>query len=303
MSSSETARAKELLAYLVSKPDATIADYRMIYDEVCANFVLPEDARTEEVDIGGIRSLWVSAPGVSSTTVAIVVHGGGFTMGSAHGYREFGYRISQSGNCQSLVVDYRLAPENPFPAPVDDVVAAYHFARALPGIEKVVLVGDSAGGGIVVSTAITLRDLGAQLPDAIVVISPLVDLAGTGESLIDRAHLDPLPAAALVENMGGAYLGGLDTRHPVASPFHGDVSGFPPVFVLVGTDEGLHDDSVGLVDKLRNEGTPVEFEIGQGMPHIWPIFSFLPEARASTDRIGAYIRNHTLVTPEQKEMT
>lgn len=158
------------------------------------------------------------------------------------------------------------------------------------------MVGDSAGGGIVVSTAITLRDLGAQLPDAIVVISPLVDLAGTGESLIDRAHLDPLPAAALVENMGGAYLGGLDTRHPVASPFHGDVSGFPPVFVLVGTDEGLHDDSVGLVDKLRNEGTPVEFEIGQGMPHIWPKFSFLPEARASTDRIGAYIRNHTLAS-------
>lgn len=293
MPSSETARAKELLAYLVSKPDSTIDDYRTIYDEVCANFVLPEDARTEEVDVGGIRALWVSAPEVPSTTVAVVVHGGGFTMGSAHGYREFGYRISQSGNCRSLLVDYRLAPENPFPAPVDDVVTAYQFARTLPGVKHVVLVGDSAGGGIVVSTVITLRDSGAQLPDAVVVISPLVDLAGTGESLVHRAHLDPLPAAALVENMGGAYLGGLDTRHPVASPLHGDVSGFPPAFVLVGTDEGLHDDSVRLVDKLRSEGTPVELEIGEGMPHIWPIFSFLPEAVASTDRIGEYIRNRT----------
>lgn len=293
MPSSETVRAKELLAYLVSKPDATIDDFRAIYDEVCANFILPPDALTETIDAGGAEAIWVSAPDVSATTIAVVVHGGGFTMGSANGYQELGYRISRAGNCRSLVVDYRLAPEHPFPAPTDDVVAAYHFARSLPEVERVVLVGDSAGGGIVVSAVITLRDSGAQLPDAVVAISPLVDLAGTGESLVTRAHLDPLPAAALVENMGGTYLGGLDTRHPVASPLHGDLSGFPPVLVLVGTDEGLHDDSISLVDKLRSKGTSVELEVGEGMPHIWPIFSFLPEAVASTERIGEFIRNRT----------
>lgn len=292
MPSTETARAKDLLGYLVSKPDATFEDYRSIYDEVCAHFELPADAVTERVDADGVPSIWVSAPGTSASTVAVVVHGGGFTMGSAHGYRELAYRISAAGNCRSLVVDYRLAPEHPFPAPVDDVVAAYNFARSQPGVERVVLVGDSAGGGLVVSTVVALRESGADSPDAVVAMSPLVDLAGEGESLVSRAHLDPLPAGALVEGMGGAYLGGLDPRHPVASPLHGDLSGFPPTFVLVGTDEGLHDDSVRLVEKLRSEKTVVEFEIGEGMPHIWPIFSFLPEAVESTDRIGAFIVEH-----------
>ncbi|OAK56234.1 hypothetical protein A3K89_17315 [Rhodococcoides kyotonense] len=289
------------MAYLVSKPDATIDDYRVIYDEVCANFELPSDATVENVDAGGVNAYWVSAPGASSRTVAVVIHGGGFVMGSAYGYRTFGYRISEAGDCRSLVVDYRLAPEHPFPAPLDDVIAAYHFARGQEGVEHVVLVGDSAGGGLVVSAAIALRDSGSQPPDAVIAMSPLVDLAGEGESLTTRAHLDPLPAAVLVENMGGLYRGEVDARHPIASPLHGDVSGLPPFFVLVGTDEGLHDDAVRLVDKFRSVGTPAEFEIGQDMPHIWPIFSFLPEAVESTTRIGEYIRKHAGATHSTEE--
>nr|Q9EX73.1 RecName: Full=Monoterpene epsilon-lactone hydrolase [Rhodococcus erythropolis]CAC17806.1 epsilon-lactone hydrolase [Rhodococcus erythropolis] len=292
MSATDTARAKELLASLVSMPDATIDDFRALYEQVCATFELPDDAQVEPVDANGADALWVSAPGVSADTVAVVVHGGGFTMGSAHGYRELGYRLSKSGNLRALVVDYRLAPESPFPAPVDDVVAAYRYARSLDGVENVFLVGDSAGGGIAMSALITLRDAGEQLPDAAVVLSPLVDLAGESPSLVDRAHLDPLPAAVLVNGMGGLYLNGLDVRHPVASPMHGDLTGLPATLVLVGTDEGLHDDSTRLVDKLKAADVEVQLEIGEGLPHIWPIFSFHPDAVAATDRIGEFLRSH-----------
>jgi len=288
----ETARIKQLLASLVANPEATIDEYRAVYDDVCATFELPADAAVEAVDADGVPSFWVSAPGASPDSIAIVVHGGGWSMGSATGYQEFGYRLSKAGNLRSLVIDYRLAPEHSYPAPVDDVVSAYRFARAQADVKNVYIVGDSAGGGLVMSALITLRDTGEVLPEAVAVLSPVTDLSGESASLVERAHLDPLPAAVLVEQMGGLYLGGLDRKHPVASPLHGDHSDLPPTFVLVGTDEGLHDDSIRLVDSMKNFGTEVRLEIGEGLPHIWPIFSFHPEALASTERIGAFLRDH-----------
>ncbi|MCK8671592.1 alpha/beta hydrolase [Rhodococcus sp. HM1] len=288
--SPDTQRARDLLSYLVSEPDATIEDYRRLYDEVCSNFELPADAEVEDVDAGGTPAIWVSAPGVDPDTVIIVVHGGGFTMGNAKGYRELGYRLSKAANARALVVDYRLAPEAPFPLPVEDVASAYRFARGQDGVRNVVLVGDSAGGGLVFSTLLMLRDAQERLPDAAVAMSPLVDLAGEGASLTERAHLDPLPAAALVSGLGGTYLNGADPMHPLASPVYADLAGLPPTLVLVGTDEGLYDDATRIVEKLKEDGVEVRFEVGENLPHIWPIFSFHPEAVATTDRIGAFIR-------------
>ncbi|MGW5518812.1 alpha/beta hydrolase [Nocardia africana] len=291
MASPELNRARDLLAHLVSEPEATMDDYRRLYNEVLANFELPADAEVEEVDAGGVPAIWVGAPGTSHEQAVVLVHGGGWCMGTATGYREFGYRISKAADARVLVVDYRLAPENPFPAPLDDVVAAYRWATQQPGVLRVALVGDSAGGGLVVSALVKLRDEGGPHPVAAVACSPLVDLAGEGASLTERAHLDPLPAGALVTAMGGAYLGGKEPKStPLASPLYADLSGLPPVRVLVGTDEGLHDDAVRLVEKLRAAGGDVEFEVGDEMVHIWPVFNFLPEARASTERIGEFLR-------------
>ncbi|HEX4251698.1 MAG TPA: alpha/beta hydrolase fold domain-containing protein, partial [Pseudonocardia sp.] len=151
MGSAELDRARGLLGHLVSEPEATMHDYRRLYDEVCANFELPADAVVESVDAGGVPALWVSAPGTPAERAAVLVHGGGWCMGNAHGYRELGYRISRAAGCRVLVVDYRLAPEHPFPAALDDTVAAYRWARAQDGVRQVALVGDSAGGGLVVS--------------------------------------------------------------------------------------------------------------------------------------------------------
>ncbi|SDG18921.1 alpha/beta hydrolase [Klenkia brasiliensis] len=291
MASPELGRARDLLSHLVSEPEATMEDYRRLYDEVLANFELPADADVQQVDADGVPAIWVSAPGAAPDKVVVLVHGGGWCMGNAHGYREFGYRISRAADARVLVVDYRLAPEHPFPAPLDDVVAAYRWATTQDGVRQVALVGDSAGGGLVTGALVQLRDGGGQPPVAAVLCSPLVDLAGEGESLVTRAERDPLPAAALVGAMGGAYLGGLEPKAtPLASPLYADLSGLPPMRVLVGTDEGLHDDAVRLVDAVRAAGGQAELEVGEEMVHIWPIFSFLPEAQESTDRFGEFLR-------------
>jgi monoterpene epsilon-lactone hydrolase len=290
MPSPELSRARDLLGHLVSEPDATMDDYRRLYDEVCANFEVPADAEVVPVDAGGVPALWVSAPGTGREYAVVLLHGGGWCMGNARGYREWAYRISQAADCRVLVVDYRLAPEHQFPAQLDDAVTAYRWARSQPGVRRVAFVGDSAGGGLAVSALLRLRDDGDPPPAPSVLCSPLVDLAGEGASITERAHLDPLPAAALVTALGGAYLGGRDPKAtPLASPLYADLHGLPRLRVLVGTDEGLHDDSVRLAEKINASGGRAELEIGEGMVHIWPIFTFLPEAHTATEGIGEFL--------------
>jgi monoterpene epsilon-lactone hydrolase len=288
---SDHQRAYDLLAHLVSMPDATMEDYRRLTDEVWGTFVPPDDAVIEPVDAGGVPALLVSAPGADPGNVIVFTHSGGFCMGNAHGYREFGYRLSKAADARVLVIDYRLAPENPFPAALDDTVTAYHWAQGLPGVRRVALAGDSAGGGLVFSALVALRDQGGVQPVAAVAMSPLVDLAGEGESLQTRAHLDPLPAAALVVGMGGAYLAGRAPKQtPLASPLYAELHGLSPVLVFVGSNEGLHDDAVRIVAKVRAAGGQAELEIGEGMVHVYPVFDFLPEAHAATDRAGDFLR-------------
>ncbi|WP_342661542.1 alpha/beta hydrolase [Rhodococcus ruber] len=288
--SPELTRARGLLSHLVSEPDATMDDYRKLYDEVLANFTPPQDAAIEPVDANGVPCIWVSAPGSDPTLVTLFVHGGGWCMGNAYGYRELGYRLSAASGSRVLVVDYRLAPENPFPAPLDDVVIAYRWARDLEGVREVALAGDSAGGGLVAGAAVALRDASETAPTCVVAMSPLVDLAGEGASLMERADVDPLPAAALVAGMGAAYLAGREPKQtPLASPLYADLSGLPPFLVLVGTDEGLYDDSTRLVEKIRDRGGDATLEVGESMIHIWPLFNFLPEAASAVELIGNFL--------------
>ncbi|MCM3920519.1 alpha/beta hydrolase [Frankia sp. AiPs1] len=286
-------RARDLLAHLVSRPDGTMQDYRDLYDEVLATFPLPAEASSEAVDAGGVPSYWVRDRAVESSTVAVLVHGGGWCMGTAAGYRELAHRISAAAHCRVLVVDYRLAPEHPYPEPLDDVLTAYRFARSQPGVTSVALVGDSSGGGLVTGAVVALRESGETPPDALVLMSPLVDLTGEAASLVERADRDPLPARALIEQMGGAFLAGRDPKAtPLASPLWADLHDFPPTLALVGTDEGLYDDAVRLIDKIVTAGGDATLEVGENMVHIWPLFSFLPQARAATDLIGRFLAKH-----------
>lgn len=278
------------MGHLVSKPDASMDDFRELYEGLLANFVLPPDAVAEEVDADGVPCIWVSAPGADSGNVTVLMHGGGYCMGSARGYREFGYRLSRASSGRVLVVDYRLAPEHPFPAALDDVLTAYRWARNQGGVRAVALAGDSAGGALATAAAVALRDAGDPEPSAIVALSPFVDLAGEGASLVERADLDPLPAAALITVMGGAYLAGRPPKEtPLASPLYADLSGLPPFLVFVGTDEGLFDDAARLVQKVQDSGGEATLQVGEGMIHIWPIFNFLPEAESALKVAGTFL--------------
>lgn len=291
MPSAEVSRARDLLSHLTSQPDATMDVTRRLYDEVCANFEVPSDAEITSVDADGVPALWVSAPGTGRDNVVVMLHGGGYCMGNAHGYREWAYRVSKAADCRVLVVDYRLAPEHQFPAQLDDALAAYRFAARQDGVRRVAFVGDSAGGGLTMSTLLRLREDGDPAAAPSVLLSPLVDLACEGASATERAHLDPLPVAALVPAMGGAYLGGADPKAtPLASPLYAELHGLPELLVLVGTDEGLYDDSTRLVEKVNASGGRAELQVGDGLVHIWPIFTFLPEAHTATATIGEFLR-------------
>jgi monoterpene epsilon-lactone hydrolase len=270
--------------------DGSIESLRVAYSAMFAGFPVPADAVTDHFEAYGVPCLAVSAPGTRSDRVLMLVHGGGTCLGSADDYGEFGYRLSKAADCRVVVPDYRLAPEHPFPAALDDCVTVYRWIVDQDHVHGVGVFGESAGGGIALSVTVRVRDEGVRPPDALVLVSPLVDLAAEGASATERAHLDPLPIAIMIKRMGGAYLAGRDPkRTPLASPLYADLNDLPPLLLLVGEREGLYDDAARLAEKVRAAGGDVELEVGEGQLHIFPVFDFLPEARAATDRIGSFL--------------
>jgi monoterpene epsilon-lactone hydrolase len=277
-------------------PEPTPLDWRREFESLCAKFPLPEDIETEEVDAGGVPALWVSAPGVSRQRTILHFHSGGYVMGSAKGYREFAYRLSRATDARVLVPDYRLAPDHPYPAPVEDALTVYRWLAAKEDPARIVTTGDSAGGGLNLAMLVALRDEGDTLPVAAVAISPLTDLAAEGESYESNRHRDPVVTKELAVGMGVVYLGeGRDPKDtPLGSPLYAEVHGLPPLLVLAGEAETLRDDSVRFVEKVRAAGGQAELEVADEMLHIYPLFaSILPEGREGIERIGEFVRQHT----------
>ncbi len=270
--------------------------WRSEFEALCAKFPLPDDLIEEPVDAGGVPSLWVSAPGVSDDRVLLHFHSGGYVMGSAKGYREFAYRLSRAADARVLVPDYRLAPEHPYPAPVEDAVTVYRWLAAQVDPSRIVTTGDSAGGGLNLATLVALRDAGDTLPAAAVVISPLTDLAAEGESYESNRERDPVVTKELAVGMGIVYLGeGRDPKDtPLGSPLYAEVHELPPLFVIAGEAETLRDDSVRFVEKVHAAGGRAELVVTDDMLHIFPLFaSILPEGRDAIEQIGAFIREHS----------
>jgi acetyl esterase/lipase len=277
-------------------PERTVEEARAGWEALAARFPAAEDLKYTPEFADGIPVEWVEAPGSDPDRVVLYLHGGGYVLGSVPSYRAFAGRISRATKACVLLVDYRLAPEHRFPAAVDDVVKACRWlARRPGGLSRVVVAGDSAGGGLAMALLVSLRDSGHSLPAAAVCISPSTDLAKTGESIHARAHLDPLLTVSSTFAHAKRYLGeDGDPRHPLASPLYADLRGLPPLLVMVGTHEMLHDDSTRLAEKARAVGVNVTLEIAQDMVHIWPFFAaILPEGQDAVDRIGAYVQHHT----------
>ena len=244
-----------------------------------------------EVDAGGRPALWVDPPRTRREGAILYLHGGVYLLGSPHGYRSLAAGIAVNAGMRALVLDYRLAPEHPFPAAVDDARAAYQWLLA-QGLtpEQVVVAGDSAGGGLTVALLLALRDEGQSLPAAAVCLSPWADLMADDGSRVSKAKSDQVLATADLLRSAALYLVGADPQTPLASPLYGDLGGLPPLLIQVGSDEVLLDDAARLADKARAAGVDVTLEVWPGMFHVWQMVSvFVPEGRQALAGIGRFI--------------
>ncbi len=296
MASAEFEAFLKTLKENLKSSHSSVAEARAGWEATAASFPPAPDLSYQAEVADGVSVEWVAAPGADPARVILYLHGGGYVLGSIPSYREFAGRISRASQARVLLVGYRLAPEHRFPAAVDDSLAACRWlSKKLGNLRRVVIAGDSAGGGLVLAVMVALRDAGEELPSAAVCISPSTDLAKTGESIRTRAHLDPIVQLPSTIAHAQRYLGeGGDSTHPLASPLYARLEGLPPTLIMVGTHEILHDDSTRFAEKALREGVNVTLEIAQDMVHIWPFFAaVLPEGREAVERIGRYVQQHT----------
>ncbi len=246
--------------------------------------------------LGGIPALRVKGRGTQPERQILFLHGGAYVTGSPTLYRHILWRFAVAAEAQVAAIDYRLAPEHPFPAALEDAVAAWHgLLDESADPSRSVVMGDSAGGGLALALLLRLRDIGSPLPAAAVALSPWTDLAMTGNSLQQNGAADPMENPDDIPYLAACYLGdGGDPRNPYASPLYGDPTGLPPTLIQVGGDEILLDDSVRMAEGMRAAGCEVELEIWPRMPHVWHAFApVMPEARQAIARVGAFVRQHT----------
>jgi acetyl esterase/lipase len=250
------------------------------------------DLRCDPVDANGVSAEWVAPPTISSDRVIVYLHGGSYYLGSIQTHRTLAGDIAQAAGARALIIDYRLAPEHPFPAAVEDAQSAYEWLLA-EGIDpgRIVLVGDSAGGGLALALIIALRDAGRPLPAGIACISPWTDLACTGESWRSKARVDTVIDPEGLRKAAQQYLNATDPLAPLASPLYADLQLFPPLLIQVGSNEILLSDSTQFAERTRAAGVDVTLEVWDGMLHVWHFAArFVPEAREAINRIGEFVR-------------
>lgn len=228
--------------------------------------------------------------GSGTGSLLLFAHGGAYVTGSPQTHRGLAAHLAEASRLQLLSIDYRLAPEWPFPAGRDDVVAVY-AALLESGVEKIGLVGDSSGGGLMMQAALAIRDNGLPAPAAIAITSPWVDLACRGTSHETQRHQETMLSTAGLRLDADRYLGGRRPDDPLVSPIYADLAGLPPVLIQVGEHEILADDAVSLVLALERSDVPATLEIWEGMTHAWQAFRhLLPESEAAVARLAAFLR-------------
>jgi acetyl esterase/lipase len=252
-----------------------------------------EGVRYEKVDAGGVRAEWFIPDGADPSRVLYYLHGGGYVLGSIESHRDPVTRLAIAAKMRTLVIDYRLAPEHPFPAQLDDAKAAFAWLLAQGHApSNIAVAGESAGAGLTMSLLVALRDAGAALPYVAVCISPWVDLEVTGATMTYNAPFDYVTRKTLL--LYARWFAPKDARSPLASALHADLKGLPPLLVLAGGSETLLDDARRLTDRAAAHGTAVTFEVEPDMIHAWPLFaSGFPRCQASLERVAAYLRSHS----------
>jgi acetyl esterase/lipase len=291
MQDPEILTLRELIA---SRPRATdIAQRRRDMDARGRQFGVATDVTVEQVSAGGVAAEWTATPGADRGGAVLYLHGGGYVIGSLDSHRHLAAEVGRACGVRALAIDYRMAPEHPFPAAVEDALAAYRFLLD-SGIRpaRICIAGDSAGGGLVVAAMLAIR--GAELPQPGCgwCISPWVDLTCAGASMLDNATRDPTVQKAGVLEMAGMYLAGADPRSPLASPIFGDLHNLPPLLIQVGSVETLLDDALSLARVAGLADVHVELQVWPEMLHVWHLFHpMLAAGRRAIAAGGAFVRS------------
>jgi len=291
MSLQELATVREMLKGLASEEERSLEDFRTNYDQAGEAFGIPEGVTVEKTQMAGVPGEWLTPDGVGGKGALLYLHGGGYALGSTRSHRHMCAAIALALGSPVLLIDYRLAPEHPFPAAVEDAVAVY---RALldSGYDAsgLAIAGDSAGGGLTIATLVAARDAGLAMPAAAVCISPWANLENVGSSYSEKADIDPMVNHDDLERWTGAYLGGMDRKAPLASPVHADLKGLPPVLVQVGEAEVLLSDSELLTQRLKAVGVPATLKVWSDMIHVWHWFGpILSEGREATREMADFV--------------
>lgn len=283
-------QVRQMIAELVGGPDTHFMERRAQTERFAAAFEPPPDMRYTADTLGGVAVEWIVPEDVTKARVFLHLHGGGYVLGNPAGSRVYTTAFARAADTAVVSVDYRIAPEHPYPAAVDDAVAAYRAllgSGVAPG--AIAVGGESAGGGLAAAMLLAARDAGLPMPACAILVSPWLDLTCSAKSFETKAGVDPLLTRNSLKEMADAYLAGADARAPYASPLFGNLSSLPPLLIQVGSDEVLLDDSINFDRRAREQGVSARLAIWDGMIHVWPMFHpILPEAGAAIDEAAAF---------------
>jgi monoterpene epsilon-lactone hydrolase len=274
------------------KSTPSVEKRRQSYENLTAKFTMDPEVRYTPAAVNAVPVEWVEPPGVSADSVTLFFHGGAYCLCSVSTHRSLAAHLARAAGTRVCNVEYRLAPEHPFPAAVEDAINAYNGLLDM-GIapEHIIVAGDSAGGGLVLALLFSLRDAGVPLPAAGVCISPWTDLSLSGVSYTANARKDVMLDCQTLEESARIYLDGTDSKLPLASPLFGDFHNLPPLLIQVGSDELILSDAEGVAVKARQAGVDATLEVWPGMQHEWHFAAdFVPEGQAAIDCIGKFIQ-------------
>jgi epsilon-lactone hydrolase len=272
----------------------TVQEQRTRLNELARRGIrLPRGVHVRTVQAGGIHAEWIEPVNADPNRVILYLHGGGYCICSLDTHRGLAARLALASEARLLIIDYRLAPENPFPAALEDAMAAYRWllAQGVPA-GQIVIAGDSAGGGLSLATAVSLRSASEALPAALVLLSPWTDLTFSGKSIQTRKSVDPIFGGE-GNRLGFApsYLGAQDPCNPLISPLFAELQRLPPTLIHVGSDEILLDDSTRLQQKLETAGVISHLVVWEDMWHVFQVFApYVPEAQYSINKLGDFIQ-------------
>jgi epsilon-lactone hydrolase len=258
-----------------------------------------KNVRVEKASFNGLKAEWLLPNHLHTDGIILYLHGGGYVSGSPSSHRGTVSQIVNASGVAALLLDYRLAPEHPYPAALEDATQAYKWLLSEGyAPQQIIIAGDSAGGGLTLATLLKLRDEGVPLPAGAATISPWTDLEGTGESVHTRARQDPWLKPGDLHLPVNNYTQGQDTTHPYISPLHGDLRGLPPLLIQVGDAEILLSDSERFAAKAQAMGVDVSLKIWPGMWHVWHAFyAVVPEAKRAIEELAEFVK-HTLLVQD-----